>query len=298
MAAASTASLVSKLQVSAGEEIQRLSREQGQRMAAASTASLVSKLQVSAGGMAKRFAQEQAQKWADLSSSVNIVRILEEQARYLNPVVAQLTNTAGNWQGMGEVRLKSLLDLARLGLGVVWVPRAQLLTYLVQEPQRTDILLVESSDDLLDDCARALLPVRHGLAEFLMACIDSARQGHFWPAQALAANVIDTTCRQMMDPNLKFKYSDLHKAVGEQPINSDLRWGAALAPIAGDLFDYHDFRETVPETVNRHATAHVVSESQYSVQNCLRLLLIATSLLREIHERCFDDSHQLFNPPA
>jgi hypothetical protein len=188
-----------------------------------------------------------------------------------------------------EVHTLDLLDLAKEGWPTTWVPGAPTLrALLLADPDDRAEVLIAHRGDVLDDCDAALAPIDHGPcldhAQLLTQAVAAVRAGVPGPAQALAANIIDTAIRATMSPWQSYKHW-----LRMQPDDTDftigqLRHVATMAPVRPALDNFHD-GDPIPATFNRHATTHAVGAIQYTELNALVAVLLAVSITREFHEQ-------------
>src|SRR5262249_53517861 len=144
--------------------------------------------------------------------------------------------------------------------------------------------------EILDDCISVAETANHGalseVATLLTEAAMAARAAHYSAAQALTANILDTTLRHASPFGPWQSYKRLREAVAELQNNRTLfrlRTGLALAPVLLAT-EHFDGQANIPKFFNRHATAHGVSQIQYSRTNAIVALMAATSVLRECHE--------------
>ncbi len=188
-----------------------------------------------------------------------------------------------------EVHTLDLLDLAKDGWPTTWVPGAPTLRALVRaNPKDRAEVLITHRGNVLDDCDAALAVIDQGPclehAHLLTQAVAAVRAGVPGPAQALAANVIDTAIRASMSPWQSYKHW-----LRMQPDDTDftigqLRHIATMAPVRPTLNNFRD-GDPIPATFNRHATTHAVGAIQYTKLNALVAVLLAVSITREFHEQ-------------
>lgn len=188
-----------------------------------------------------------------------------------------------------KVHIFDLLDLAKEGWPVTWVPGAATLRdlVLVDAKDRPSVLMAHRND-ILDDCDAALGEIDKGPcqehARLLLQAVAALRANVAGPAQAMAANVIDTAIRATMSPWQGYKQW-LHL----QPDDTDftigqLRHVATMAPVRPALDNFRE-GDPIPAAFNRHATSHAAGAVQYTELNALVGVLLAVSMTREFHEQ-------------
>lgn len=195
--------------------------------------------------------------------------------------------------GMPTMDVAGLTSIAARGVPVAWVPRSEVLAeILASGAQYVRPILLGAEAEVLDDCAAVVAKVVDGplveLAHLLREAATTASDGHHAGAQALAANVLDTTLRRAFPLGQWQSYRRVREAISECRRSNHLaylRSGLTWAPIllAIDTFDGGNFTST-PVHFNRHATAHAVGRAQYNRYNALIATMMAASALRESHE--------------
>ena len=173
---------------------------------------------------------------------------------------------------------------------IVWVPRLQVVTQLLDAPEPDRIsTLVANGADVLADCEAAIDDITveryEDVLPFAHSAIAAFRDGHAAPAQALVAALLTT----IVQHHLGFaRLSDAKTSLTVDPDNADFDV-MRIALIAGCVPDtLASFRESqgdeVPREFNRHASLHRVCVEQYTEENALIGLMLASALLRELNE--------------
>ncbi len=207
--------------------------------------------------------------------------------------------TPPNWHDLDDhVGLSELLDITEAGLPTAWVPRAEVLTELIDatEADRPAVFAARRIE-IIEDCRTVLKDVTSpelgDLVDILDEALTVADEGRLAAAQALAASVFDTILRHTIKPlritgyypRVKAEITNRH----ENASMAELRWGlvhvAAIAAL--EKFD-HPAGDPIPTSFNRHASAHAVSRVQYTTENAMIALTLATSLVREAHQEIVD----------
>jgi len=117
--------------------------------------------------------------------------------------------------------------------------------------------------------------------------VAAACAGHHGPAQALAANVLDTVLRVAFPLGAWQGYRRVREAIADLQGRTQLkhlRLGLALAPVLLAMTEFRGGSDPIPDFYNRHATAHFVSRLQYNRLNALIAVMAAASVLRECYE--------------
>jgi len=188
-----------------------------------------------------------------------------------------------------EIHTMDLLDLAREGWPTTWVPGAVTLRALVlaDAEDRAEVLIAHR-DHVLDDCLSSLVEIDEGphteRARLLEQAVGCIRAGAPGPAQAMAANIIDTAIRATMSP-----WKGYQKWLSVHPDDTDftigqLRYVATMAPVRPAVDSFHD-GDPIPAAFNRHATSHAAGAIQYTDLNALVGVLLAVSITREFHQQ-------------
>lgn len=196
-----------------------------------------------------------------------------------------------NLRNLPEGGLVQVSDIVRdEGIALYGAPRQEIVVELLAAPDlraRRGILGGRAAEISLD--CRALLETCSSEASQLMTAfaleaLDSFDAGHTASAQALAASIIDTLLQA-------FYGSERSRYTPSRP--------GAPNPTTVDALDSLPFREylavspiwqvyqqfwawqgdPIPETFNRHASAHAVSPEQYTLVNAVQSLLFASTLL-------------------
>jgi hypothetical protein len=200
-----------------------------------------------------------------------------------------------NWRHLRPAEVDAVIGvMARTGLGLVWVPRAEVVSEILQaaDDEARLAVLLGHEKNVLDDLEKALAEVMAvQLADGQRAvgeALQSYRAGQRWSAQALAAAVLTT----LVEGQLGFRMNELRREFksfdpmeGTGPL-ADLRLLALIVAMANRVLSrFLRPTDPIPATFNRHASLHAVSSTQYTLENALRALMLATSLLRELQEQ-------------
>lgn len=199
-----------------------------------------------------------------------------------------------NWRELSTAghRLAAVVELAKDGFPVCWVPRAEVIAALdaASPDERLDVL-AKHREDILDDCAAVLAETT---ADELVDLADAAgeavavlRQGQYRSAQALASSVVDTALRLAIPPESARYYPHVLEKIRQSRGRKirELRRSATFWPVIDALQPYWAHNgDPVPDSYNRHASAHAVGNIQYTEPNALIAVMLATSMLRELQE--------------
>lgn len=176
------------------------------------------------------------------------------------------------------------------GIALYGAPRKEIVIELLAAPNQESrrMILGDRATEISLDC-RALLETcssewSRPMTTFALEALDSFDAGHAASAQALAASIIDTLLRAFF---------------GEKRSHYMPSGAAATNPRSIEILDTLPFREhfavspiwqahqqfwvekgdAIPETFNRHASAHAVSNEQYTLINAVQGLLFSSTLL-------------------
>ncbi|MEV4418164.1 hypothetical protein [Catellatospora sp. NPDC049609] len=197
-----------------------------------------------------------------------------------------------NWADVpDDIDPFALIDLAEEGIPTAWVPRAEVLVALVSADvdKRLQVLL-DHQGQVLEDCDVTLSETSQGAhAEqmvLLVQAVASARLCLFAPAQAIAASVLDTLIRKSMSPGEKYSaWLRKHPADKSWPIGQ-MRYFTAMTPMSRAFKEFWKSKgDPIPDAFNRHASTHAAGAIQYTEGNALVGVMLAVSVLRELHEK-------------
>lgn len=196
----------------------------------------------------------------------------------------------GNWHDLPISDFDKLTATANMtGWSLTWVPRREVLSDLLSAADVTaaERILLDHADDVLADI-RAVLPAVQSpilvdQRDAVLQGVDAYDAGAPHPAQAMAATVITTVIEQHFGHSLgtaRQKWDGLDP--DEEPLLS-YRRSLLLRSLGGALQNFRG-NDPVPNRFNRHATVHRFDLKQYRTVNALAGLMLATSLLRELHQ--------------
>jgi hypothetical protein len=202
-----------------------------------------------------------------------------------------------NWQNLeDDVDLWDLIEITESGLPTAWVPSQPILEELLAASDDVTRRQVfgDRRDDIVKHCRQALTEVTSPeLAEYvamLSEALTVAEAGHLAAAQGFAASIFDTVIRREIKPQkLNGYYGKVKQEILDRHENatmSELRWGVVFIPAVTVLEKFDAPQgDPVPETFNRHASAHAVGKVQYTATNAVIALALTTSMVREAHEQ-------------
>lgn len=196
-----------------------------------------------------------------------------------------------NWAGVDfpspETLETILLDE---GIPLAWVPSQEMLQALLSAPdedaRRT--IIEENWERITSDCEAVLNGISsedlQPYLPFASEIVRGLRDSHTIAAQALAANLLDSMVWQhnLGAESLKTITMNLEKKgirfdLDEYQVKASL----TLAPVwrSYEIF-WVAKGDQIPSRFARHASAHAVSQTQYSLVNAVTALMLVTSLLR------------------
>jgi hypothetical protein len=241
------------------------------------------------------------QQWAEpirriqeMASSVSQVGHIQETLESLRPTFEALgaswqAQLPENWRELEISQIKEAVDImGETGWSLVWTPRAEIVLALIaSKPEEHEITLLSHENEILDD----LLDATNGLsAQELEHLAEANRQiirayrDTPLAAQALAGVAFTTIFHTHLGYK-KFKEGrdDLETYDPDEAAIADVRTCCVLSTclIVIDRYMGED-GEPVPTRFNRHASAHGLSEEQYTRVNALAAAMLITSLLCEL----------------
>lgn len=226
---------------------------------------------------------------------------LAEVIAPLQPALERLdAMMPANWRG-ARLDYSDMIVLMKEGIPLVWVPPADVIRQLLaaDDAAAREQVIDDCRPAILTSCKAALAAVtdtRFGeQATLLEECVHMADRGMFSGAQALAANVLDTLIRGLTYANPGWlkpngQWPGYAKVLKNIPVVEDddatirqLREAAAFLPFPKALEPFWA-SDPVPETFNRHATAHAAAATQYTPVNAVTGIMLAVSVLRDIDD--------------
>lgn len=195
-----------------------------------------------------------------------------------------------NLKGIPDGWIPSYLRVAEEGIPLYGIPSAEISTAFLAAEGKVErrALLQLRGEEIISDCRQALdgLPDSRHRCAVLMAikALEAFEGGHIEAAQALTATVltalkdeVQALGRQFTDQRvLPPRYAAEPAGLKELP----LRMHLGFAPLW--LAYAHFFAaqgDSIPTEFSRHATAHTVHPSQFTLANAVQGLMVVTSLL-------------------
>jgi hypothetical protein len=195
-----------------------------------------------------------------------------------------------NWRGAGEPA-EDLLGRMLLdeGLALAWVPPSDILGRLFVADtgqQRRRIIgsnwkrIIEAARTELDQVTAPRLKEH---IHFARRAADAVLAGNHPEGQALAANLLDTIMRREFSSTDRYTITDQKNRIDVE--DYPVRWALVLGGIWGAFGEYWPNKgQKIPWRFSRHASAHGVSNRQYSRINATISLMHLTALLRVIQQ--------------
>lgn len=202
-----------------------------------------------------------------------------------------------NLRDIDELDMSAVDDIVlNEGIAMYGVPRSEIVIELVEAPdmEHRRAILTERRSEVLEDCRVAAEQCSSEASEsyvrYLVAAIDAIDGGHEAAGQALVGSLIEAALTGLFKDKdgerLKPKSDDEKPAVYDELGVRDL---LAFAPIWRTYQHYFAWRkDPVPETFSRHATAHSVSDVQFTDCNSVQGLMIACGLLTRVDEVLYE----------
>ncbi|MBO3752178.1 hypothetical protein J5X84_39470 [Streptosporangiaceae bacterium NEAU-GS5] len=203
-----------------------------------------------------------------------------------------------NWLG-ADYNLEKVEEIvSRDGIPITWVPRAQIVTELMQASDRAGrvAILVLRREEVMQDCLDCLDGVSHRRlrepAAMASKAIAAWRDGHDEAAQTLAACITEALIVRV--------WGKTGVAKNKATIDWDsltfgrLKMAAAMAPIVRFYTPWWPSSGLPPLTeLSRHTTVHWPSPVQCNAKNCTIAIMLLCSLIRALHEQLIDHEARL-----
>jgi len=186
------------------------------------------------------------------------------------------------------------------GLPLSWVPRSEIVVALVSAGSRDErhAILIERTNDVLDDCESALGADDDELAVQCQSAIDALRAGFDAPAQSHASNIIDSIVLALLGRNGRDEAKrraeedlddlPLQLAAENLTLRPLFRAFTTWWPASGDM---------PPQHFARHATSHAVGQVGIFVPaSALIAVMLATSLTVQYYPRARGKGRQRDTP--
>jgi hypothetical protein len=174
------------------------------------------------------------------------------------------------------------------GIPLMWVPRSSTARALVDAPDAATCrrIIGRRWKGIVNDCEAVVTSVDHRALQdarsFALDCVSALRDGHSNPAQALAANLLDSLLRAHLDEKRFDKITNNKKGGPRIDISDfDIRFAFTFVPVWYAHAQYWPRKgDPIPQVFVRHASVHGVSRVQYSRVNAVHALMLVTSVLK------------------
>ncbi|MFJ2769571.1 hypothetical protein [Streptomyces sp. NPDC087300] len=207
----------------------------------------------------------------------------------------------GNLQGL-RLDWHRVLDISKEdGISLAWAPRQEIVEELIGLDSREarEELLHKRQDEVLDDVSGSLALVTHPalveLADLLDKAADAVRAGHAEAAQALIANVLETTMKNHANAWIRRTFPSAeyrgapgtghHRTLASATSGPDNPRDLTLLQfnhylVLRGMTDTFQGSVSTQETFNRHLSCHQASHDTYRSGFVLPSLLLTQALLR------------------
>ncbi|MFC8202234.1 hypothetical protein ACFUTV_43685 [Streptomyces sp. NPDC057298] len=180
------------------------------------------------------------------------------------------------------------LLLLEEGIPLMWVPGPKVVRALLDAPDAVGRrqTIGRRWKGIVNDCEAVIEDVDHpdlqASRNFAFDCVAALCDGHNNPAQALAANLLDSLMRAHFDEPDRKKLTFNKKGRAKFDLDDyDMRVALTFAPV---WYAHAEFwpknGDPIPRVFGRHPSAHGVSRSQYSRINAVYGLMLVTSVLK------------------
>ncbi|MFM9760814.1 hypothetical protein [Streptomyces scabiei] len=174
------------------------------------------------------------------------------------------------------------------GVPLMWVPGPKIVRALLDAADAGERRRVIGRrwKGVINDCEAVIDSVDHpGLQDsrnFAFDCVDALRDGHSNPAQALAANLLDSLMHTHFKKHDRVKLTSNRKGGAKFDLNDyQIRVALTFAPVWYAHAEYWPKNgDPIPRVFGRHPSAHGVSRTQYSRINAVYGLMLVTSVLK------------------
>jgi len=176
------------------------------------------------------------------------------------------------------------------GIPLVWVPRATIVTAVLEAPDRAarvQVLLARQGD-LLSDCDRVLAevsePTLAGDVALAGQAVAALRDGHPGAAQALAAAVLESAVSAQVNGTSAVRDQVRIDDVEDIAL-VDLRLRVAMAPLEPFFRNFTPGKTPEhrrPPGPNRHLTVHAATPEHLSEANAVVAVLLLVSVVRAL----------------
>ncbi|MGV9662766.1 hypothetical protein [Nocardia niigatensis] len=241
---------------------------------------------------AEQFSKSIVDSTASLGPTIHMINDLLELQRdrfgeILKGIAAQRERLKPpNWRGV-PTPSATLLEAMLLdeGLALAWVPDGELLgkLFTASSGQERRRIMGRQWKNIVATCRKLTESISDSelmeYRDFALKSADALQAGYADAAQALSANLLETILKTTLD-------KDAHRFVTEQKARLPLeklsaRVGIVFGGIWGAHAEYRTWQgDRVPRRFTRHASAHAVSNRQYSRINSVIALMHVVAYLK------------------
>lgn len=195
-----------------------------------------------------------------------------------------------NWDGITPPSTSDLETiLIDEGIPLMWVPGPKVVEALseVEDAPARRRIVGSRWKGIISDCEAVLKKIDHpdllDERDFALDCVRAIRAGHSNPAQALAANLLDTALCHLDEKDRKELTNNRFKQEGVRFDWDDylIREAFTFAPVwCAHARFFVKKGDTIPRTFGRHPSVHAVSRTQYKRINAVIGIMLVTSVLK------------------
>ena len=250
-------------------------------------------------GVINKLVAEQTEQLRSITESLNkFYAPLLESAQKVAHVLKDL-DKAGLTPNLGENRSIRMLQhyqkLMSMGYAIFWVPREEIIDQLIAAKTGTDKkkVLLSHRKHIIEDCRIVVSEIDTKQLKDHRAHLESAlnalADGNDRAAQSAANVCFDALFDHLVDESTMLRFNEVNahiktsgtKLKGSTRIPAKYLYAALQAELV--LVTLRDFNRLNPRTVHtkyaRNSSTHSVSSRQFTENNALQAVMIATSLL-------------------
>jgi hypothetical protein len=195
-----------------------------------------------------------------------------------------------NWTGHNIFVSEAATCTTEQGLPLAWVPDGDTVVRVLAEselPARMKVLQARRHE-VLTSCRERVGEINHLPLQDAALAVDAAAlalaDGHDMAAQALSATIVETLVVEVFGrPKHEQTLSNAFRLSGETTLRK-FRTALVIGAVEHALAEWWPRKDPTPRRFNRHATAHTLAAAQYTADNALVGLMLATSMAREAQE--------------
>lgn len=204
-----------------------------------------------------------------------------------------LQATPPNWEELTGPQIVGVSSImAELGWSLAWTPPTDVLLALLasEDRARREEILIGAEGRILDDLDRLLRNLEPTpLRELHRACreaLEAHRSGLLVPAQATATAALGHAVEEHLGyAKLAHARKELRRLNAELSLPHLYRRVAIRAALGRAIEGFDERRGGQPnQRYNRHRSAHRVDDGQYRPENALASVMLAVSVLADLHD--------------